>query len=348
MAQNLGLILHPTLSRRYSSSKNWFIPVDPKYIRVEEIGDFSLQELAAAVDKIYYEVYQDRGYTISLGLLLNIKRLIEADEYYLSPLMVNIVNDKHELRELLIDNLMEYSDVGVIMPNTDSKQFVVVAPSKIEDVIVLQALSLILLRFHEGCLPRQFSQLRDLLSSFYESLNLIGRAKRIYKINLEGSKRTIPIDIVREKIMNLVGDCSVYKLMESFFNLPVIQLNDRKGKMSSSGIPGVGELTEVLFHLTLKYTLDPEFDIRFPGIQYRRFQYEAYIFIEEKVIFEEKAVLQLLEELSLVGEMTSIGPGDEALPCCSNKLIYLDNDCQVKISSYEDYDAIRPAGFLPK
>lgn len=206
-----------------------------------------------------------------------------------------------------------------------------------EDSIVLQAISLTLLRLSLGCMPIHYYRLEDLLPYFYESLKQIGKANRIYKINLDAAKRTIPLHVVEEKIMDLVGDCSVNKLIRSFFHLPIIEINGEKGKMSSCGITSVGEISKVLFHITLLYTLDREFAIKFPGIQFRRYHSEAYFFIKDHFI-EVKEVNKLLEQLPLLGDIYTIGPGDKPLQCCSNKLIYLGSDYQVEICDYTDYN----------
>lgn len=119
ISRNLGLVMHPTLlkakricTRHYSSKKSIF-PPDPKYIRVEDLVDYSLKQLAADVDLVYQYLNKDRGFTLSLGILHNVKKQIVSDEYYLSPLEAHNVNCKSSLRYLLIDTLMDYDDVKV-------------------------------------------------------------------------------------------------------------------------------------------------------------------------------------------------------------------------------------------
>lgn len=340
----IGLFLHPTLlkatgncTRHYSAADDLF-PYNPKYyLRVEDLFEYSLLQLAADIDLVYPYLNKDRGFSLSRSVLDNIKKLIVSDEYNLSPLEVHNVDNKYDLHDLLMDGLMDYPDVKVQICDNDSKNFSVVTPNNKKDALVLQALSLALLRLSQDCMPKHYYKLEDLVHTLYDSLKQIGKANRIYKIDLDASKSTIPLHVVEEKIQSLVEDSSVNKLIGSFFHLPIIERNGKKGQMSSCGIPAVGEISKVLFHITLLYTLDREFAIRFPGIQFCRFHNEAYIFTKENVLLDEKEVHELLEELFMLGKIESIGPGDKPLPCYSNKLIYLDSDSKVELCDYKDY-----------
>ncbi|KAG6467821.1 hypothetical protein ZIOFF_074341 (mitochondrion) [Zingiber officinale] len=175
--------------------------------------------------------------------------------------------------------------------------------------------------------------LSTLLCAFYD-LQEMGKVNKLYKADLQLSLRSFPICVVEDKIKNLVGENSVYKLVSSFLNLPIIDYYgyNCKDLMFFSGIPSVGEISKVLLKKTLRGTFDREFSKRFPGIAFFRFHYEVYIFTteNEKVIFDDKALYKLLGELCMLGKIVSIGPGDEPLPSSSNKLLFVDSDSKVE------------------
>lgn len=82
---------------------------------------------------------------------------------------------------------------------------------------------------------------------------------------------------------------------------------------------------------------DREFAKRFPGIAFTRYVSMVYISSkgDDEVLFDEKALYELLEELGLAGQLTSIGPGDDPIPC-NSKLIYLDSDSKVVVCNHDD------------
>ena len=274
-------------------------------------------------------------FSLSQNVLANIKEKILSNKYALSPLRLRFINNKDDLEEYLMEYLLDYPDVLVEKWTEDSKILGVVTPKSKEDALVLRALSLTLLRLYQGGLPKDCFQLDDLVASFHSSLQLIGKAQKIYKIDLELSKNFLPIHVFDEKIQSIVGDSFLYRLISSFLHNPILD-DYGLGLPGIGGIPLVGEITKVLFHIFLKETLDREFPICFPGIPYYRFHNEVYVSIigNEKVLFDEKAVLNLLYELSLLGKINSIGPGDDPLLCCFDKWLFVDSDSNVQLSSY--------------
>lgn len=179
----------------------------------------------------------------------------------------------------------------------------------------------------------QCSRLEDMVSSFYYNMKVIGKVNRVYKIDLLLSLKTIPIRVVEDKIMNLVGDKNVYHLLWSFLHLPIIDQNgnNRKGTMGFTGIPAVGEISKVILNIILSETFDREFPKWFPGIRFCRFRNSVFIFTNEKVILDEKPLYMLLGEQSLVGKIESIGSGDEALMCYNDKVVFVDSDGVVQL-----------------
>lgn len=65
----------------------------------------------------------------------------------------------------------------------DPDTFCVIMPDK-KDVFVYMGFSLMLYRFSYGCLPNDGFRLESQLSSFYNSLQEIGKVDRVYKLDL--------------------------------------------------------------------------------------------------------------------------------------------------------------------
>lgn len=248
--------------------------------------------------------------------------------------------EKDYLYEFLEDTLPDCPDI-MYGPCKNEHMVCVVMPQK-EDVLVLMALALMLFRLSHGGLPKEGYRLENLNETFSNSLKRMGKGKvdRVYRLDLQASLKTIPISLVLDKIKHLVGDGSVYKLISSFLNLPIIDDDgNHRSDISCGGIPPVGEITKVLFNIMLRDTFDREFPKRFPGIKFYRFINEVFISTNrnDKVIFDEKAGYALLEELSLAGKFSSVEAGDEPISCYYYKLLNLSSDGKVFLIDRKDY-----------
>lgn len=290
----------------------------------------SLVQLSDDIHFIYKDLTENNRYSMSCFRLALIQQDILSGLYVLSPLQIREIK-MYDLAQFLRETLPAYPDIA-IMNSLDPEMFYAVMPDK-EDVLVYMGLSLMLLRLSHGCLPKSGYRIVNQVSSFYYSLQQMGKVDRLYKIDLIESLRLIPISLVLDKIKHFVGDGSVYKLISSFLSLPI---NDGDGKnrkeILTCGIPPVGEITRVLFNIVLMEMFDQEFAKRFPGIAFNRFVHEVIITTRgnDQVIFNEKVGYTLLKKLSLVGKIDSIGPGDDPLTCY-NKFIHLDNESKVHV-----------------
>lgn len=142
--------------------------------------------------------------------------------------------------------------------------------------------------------------------------------------------------MILEKVKPLVGEGSVcYNLISSFLNLPAIDMEGNTVSVAGC-MQIVGDISKVLFDIVLM-DFDSEFAKRFPGIVFTRYVSQVFISTREndEVIFDEKELYELLEELCLAGQLTSIGPGDDPIPC-NSKLIYLDSDSKVVVCNHDD------------
>lgn len=299
----------------------------------ESSFECSLVQLSADIDFIYKDLTENLEFSMSLYRLALIQQKIVSDYYVLSPLQVKYIKKVD-----LIPLLKDCPDV-MLGTGSDPDMIYVVMPNK-DDVLVLMALSLMLFRLSHGSLPKSGYRLVNLVDSFHNCLQQMGKVDRLVKLDLRDSLRIIPISLILDKVKPLVGDGSIYKLIESYLFLPIIDDygNDRSD-ISMGGMPPEGEITRVLFNIVLKDIFDREFTKRFPGIAFSRYINEVFISTRgnDDVIFDEKAGYALLEELGLAGKIVSIGPGDDPIPCNSRNLIYLDNYSKVHVCHPNEY-----------
>lgn len=217
----------------------------------------SVMQLAADIGLVHRE--ENLDLSISQYRLASIQSRILLGSYTLSLLRVHFV-DRGEIKDFFIENLLDYPDI-IMERSTPYKLFCVVTPGKKDDALVILGLSVLLLRLSHGTLPKDSLKLEDQLSSFYESLKqmgkVVGKVNRVYQLDLQPSLRTIPVRVVEEKILNLVGDSYVNNLLWPFLNGSIMDDHfDRKGPMGLCGIPSVGEISKVLLKMTLRETFD--------------------------------------------------------------------------------------------
>lgn len=254
--------------------------------------------------------------------LFPIQEMVFLGDYVLKPLRLKFIH-KSSIHSFLTDTLQHYPDIMIGRDTKDFYIIMVVMPSNQEDYMVLMALSKMLLRLTYGSLPEGGYRLEDRVDSFYNNIKQMKKVDRLYRIDLSSSLTRIPISLVLRRVSSLVSDRTVYKLIESFLNLPII---DDTGKyrddISKGGMPPAGEITRVFFNIVLMEVFDKEFEKRYPGpgIAFTRFNNEVFISEtrdrgNQSSRFNEYALYGLLKELNLRGQVDSIEPGDEPLPC---------------------------------
>lgn len=203
----------------------------------------------------------------------------------------------------------------------------------------MMALSRMLFRLAYGSFPKSGYRLTNLIEeSYHNNLQQIGNLDRLFKLDLKDSLRIIPIPLILSTVKPLVGDGPIYKLIESFLSLPIIDDNGNdRSSISMGGMPVSGEISRLLFNIVLLDIFDQKFRKWFPGIAFCRFHYDVFILTRGSVIFDEKAGYALIEEVGLAGEIASIGRCDYPIPSISlDKYIYLDNEGKVHIFSPEE------------
>lgn len=236
-----------------------YIPRSRSFCTVE----CSLVQLSADIDFIYQDLTDDLEYSLSRSRLAVIKHKIVSGLYVLSPLQVKFIK-KVGLTQFLHETLPDCPDI-MLETCSDKEILCVVMPDQ-EDGLVLMGLSLMLLRLSHGRLPKDGYRFENLDSSFYYSLQQMGKVDRLYRLDLKASLSLIPISLILDKVKPFVGDGSVYKLILSLLFLPIID-DDGKNRsdISFGGIPPVGEITRVLFNIVLMDIFDREFPKGFLG-----------------------------------------------------------------------------------
>lgn len=297
----------------------------------------SLVQLCDDIDYIYKDLTDSQSFSISPHQLALIKQKILSDSYVLHPLQIRFVK-KVLIMDFLRYKLPECPDLMMGQGPTPDR-VTVVTPEK-EDVLVLLGLSLMLFRRSQGCMPEDGYRLESQLPTFYDNLRQMGKADRLYKLDLKDSSRIIPKCFIKKMVKHLVGKGSIYKLIKSFLNLSIMDSEgiDRRGEIIDHCVPPVGEISKVLLNMALNAIFDAQFSKRFPGKAFHRMLHEVYISTKgnDDVILNDKTGYALLNELGLAGKIESIGPGDEPLVCFYEKLIRVDSDGVVRVCDSRD------------
>lgn len=333
----IGISAHYKIRLVYTN--NWFFHPSPTILLTRSFCtvDPGLVQLSSDIDYIYNELDGSK-FGMTRDRLIFLQQKIVLGIYDLSPLQVYFVK-KENLNLFLFMIVSECPDIAVSNPFGDDITCVI-TPSK-DDVWVYMGLSLMLLRLSHGCLPKDGFRLTNMVSSFYYSLQQMGKVDRLYKIYLMESLSILPISLILDRVKPLVGDDFVYKLISSFLILPLVDTDgNTRRDIHPSGIPPAGEITRVLFNIVLTDIFDREFTKRFPGITFYRFIHEVFIStkVNYEVHFDEKAGYELLEELGLVGKIESIGSGDDPLISYERMLIYLDSDSRVQVRDPKSFN----------
>ncbi|KAL4553873.1 hypothetical protein LXL04_040147 [Taraxacum kok-saghyz] len=250
--------------------------------------------------------------------------------YTLSPLRLRRISSD-DLGEFLLATLPDCPDL-TFYPYRKSSSYIVVFPSKKEDVLVLMALSIHLYRLTYGSVPKENYRLLDREGLFYSSIQNMGKMTRLYQINMNPYLQLIHESLILDGVKSFVGEDSVcYRLVSSFLHLDTF---DEDGRMIDFGcMPTVGEITRVLFNLALM-----EFDRRlchkYPGIVFERFIGLVYIACTDDLRIDEYQVWDMIQDLGLSCEIDYTEPGDEPLEC-RQRMVALDYEGKLWMLSRE-------------
>lgn len=292
----------------------------------------SLVQLSEDIDFVYKDLKSTLIYNLSQKELCNLQQILLSGFYTLSPLRLRRISSD-DLGEFLLATLPDCPDL-TFYPYRKSSSYIVVFPSKKEDVLVLMALSIHLYRLTYGSVPKENYRLLDREGLFYSSIQNMGKMTRLYQINMNPYLQLIHESLILDGVKSFVGEDSVcYRLVSSFLNLETF---DEEGRMIDFGcMPTVGEITRVLFNLALM-----EFDRRlcqkYPGIVFERFIGLVYIACTDDLRIDEYQVWDMIQDLGLSCEIDYTEPGDEPLEC-RQRMVALDYEGKVVMYNSTDY-----------
>lgn len=292
----------------------------------------SLKQLSDDIDYTYKDM-TDRGFILSRYRIAVIKHKILSGNYNLKCILVHYVTQEY-LDKYLLDTLI-YNSYDIIIGKFPPVRFpygrnlvYVIRMSDSEDTYVLMGLARMLLRISYGGLPSQYNKnfnetyhdddyndydlLSNLSGEHVDRLNNMGKVDKLFMLDLDRSFRTLPKNLILDKIILYVDDESVYKLIKSFLYLDMIDDNGLQMNNLDNGIPLVGTISRVLMDIVLKEIFDREFTKRYPGkLVLPRFLDEIVIVVKENddVLFDDEDAYTLLRDLGLKGTIRSIEQG---------------------------------------
>lgn len=308
------------------------------FCRYYSTGKCSREDLTSCIEFVYKDLTENDNWNLPRELYESIHEKILIGVYVFYPLRVKFIK-KVDLIDFLEKTLIEIPDI-LITNNKDSRILSIIFPNKV-DVLVFMGLSLMLTNKVYVTLPKEkFNRLSSMEDSFYESLQKMRNVDTLYKFDLTESIRIIPKSVVLERVKEYVGDSFVLELVESFLNIHVIDDDGNDRSEFTSGIPLAGEITRILFNIVMIQIFDREFKLRFPGIEFVRFNDEVFVStrLNDTVIFSERTGNEFLAERSLSGKILSIKPGDSPLSCNMRKrFVLLNNGGQVLVAKPEEY-----------
>jgi len=318
---------------------------------------------------LFAKILKDQKYVLSPLRILEIYNLI----YYSYPneygnYSVEAYDYSIEADEYLKIHPDCMTDAIVCIKDRDKE--CVYLPANKRDALVMAGLGLLLFRIsNRGIIPgyRHCSKLPYLKKTISE----IGKVKRLYSLDLVTNLYTISNSLILEKVRKYVGESSIYKIIESFLHLPIIDkggyifmntyafhhmdfvTNDagkpifrqdiyrrwyKKHITDNKGIPLVGEITYSLLDIVLMDLFDREFKNRFPGIDFVRYLYQVFLFVkdDDSDVLDKNKFKELLIELNLKGEIKI--DKDNKWMSISDYTMYVNNDGSVELLDEEERD----------
>lgn len=246
-------------------------------------------------------------------------------DYQLSPLIITNIR--------VDDDFVSYSHRKTVLcsaycgllryyPYEKEGYVTLVRPSSELDVLLITALEQVLLEYTVNW---KCPRIENLIYDFHSDINKgMVCVNRIYRLEID-----YPPDIglfLRRLSINLTPDTHLYHYITSFQNLSYID-EDGKCLDSLNGVYSVGDLSKIVLNLVLKEIFDYEFRKLFPGVVFTRFVSQVIIGTKDsdEVNFNEEAGYALLKSLGLSGQIVSIGRGDDPIPICGGRLLYVES-----------------------
>lgn len=293
--------------------------------------------LTSAIDSIYNQEWEDRG--VLPFMKDELIHFIEEDTYVISPPKY-FVFKRQDIQDFMLDMLFFEDKRGFIWmeESVDSNWFHVYKPSNSCDLLLLMALSRVLLSLMDS--PPYVILLNDYKYSHYDFLNRLQKVVRLYKLDLSLSYKNVNKSSILQNI-RLLGciDGVVLNLISDLFDQPVYNVCANTS-FPCHGIPLLGEITNVIFHLFLTNVFDRKMVKSYPGLTYSRLGHEVFIATRanDEFIFDKNEAESLLSDINLYGEIEFIEPDDNnyLLGSDEEKLIFLESDGSVSVWNSEE------------
>lgn len=297
--------------------------------------DSSLIQLLEDIDFIYNDLRTTFDFKMSQKELSDLKQVLLSGFYTPSPIRLRRIR-RDALGEFLIATLPDFPDLTFGPSKKSDDIYVVVHPSKKEDVLVFMALSILFYRFSYGSVPKESYRILDRVGLFYSGIQKMGKVTKLHRINMDPYLELISPCTVLDAVKSFVGADSVcYNLVSKFIDLDAF--DEYGNRVSFDCMPVVGEITRVLFNLTLM-EFDRQLCDKYPGIKFERLMGHVFIASTDDLIFDEYQGWYIIEDLGLTCEIRSIGPGDEPIECRHRK-VALDCEGNVVVYYPVDYDS---------
>lgn len=207
-----------------------------------------------------------------------------------------------------------------------------------QDLLVMKGLSQVLLNTLIWD-PPNVNKLSDLKDHHYAFLNRQKRVLNIVKIDLSPCIKHIDKFRMLDCFQTLRDYPVIYDLIKVFMDLKIY---DKDGNpFNTQGIPPLGELTNVLFHIFYQYAFDMAIEERYPGISYTRWGHQVFIVLKEEhnfLISDNETNTFLLEELNLAGNIERINYASHSylVGTEEDKIVFIDEDGDVEVCGIED------------
>jgi hypothetical protein len=316
-----------TRTRRYSSSIE-HNEIDPNYNYY-----CSLDRLAYNIHRVYTE-FPDTFCGLTDQHFMLILKSVMNGTYTVGPYILRNINRN------------EYPDHDAqksFVVSVSSKVYLCLNPS-LEDKVVLTALAFMLNEnfFYLNLFTDKSFINMDL---YYSTVCARGKVLKVYKLDLLDSVRTIDREGLLLKLLHIVKDEAIMKIVGEFLSAPILDESggDYRDYIECC-IPPMGPITAILLNFAL-IEFDNEFQRTFPYLDYSRHINEVFVYIPPSEstqglpllvnnvipleIFEQQ-LYSLFDKQNLVCEMISIKPGDAPVPC-NGGLVSVSHDGEIQV-----------------
>jgi hypothetical protein len=299
--------------------------------------------LRESIDSIYNE--ED---WMSRGVLPYRKdRLIEElflRNYYPSSVISYFIIKESEIPAFIYNLIKIESYRGHLWlePRMEDNQPVGVAVYQLNnpvDLLLMMSFSQVLVKTLIVDLPPNVIKFNDLKVHHYAFLNRQEKVYFLHKIDLTPSIKHIDKFRMLNSFQYVRNIPVIYDLIKEFIDLKIY--DEKNGKyLNNHGVPPIGELTNVIYHVFYQHVFDRAIEELYPGITYTRWGHQVFIAIKEPdcFLFNDIEINKLLDKLDLAGNIESINYDSLSYLVGSEeeKIVFLREDGSVEVWRTEE------------